>query len=180
MLRNYLFRAITVAALYAALNMSAQTTPWKQFNYSDEGFAASFPSAPSLEKKAVQTSAGEFELRSYVVEAGDTSLFVGVCDYREATAEKTPDQLLLGAKKSMLANSGSRILNEKKIALGPNPGVQFEAENSATHFSARIFMVGSTLYEELVVSSLSKPYDRTAQFLDSFQLVSRTIHDPKN
>ena len=175
-----MFREIAVVALYAAFNLPAQTTPWKQFNYSDEGFAASFPSTPSVEKKAVQTSVGEFELRSYVVEAGDASLFVGVCDYDAATANKTPDQLLQGAKNSMLANSGSHILNEKKAALGANPGVQFEAENSVTHFSARIYLVGSTLYEVLVVSSLNKPYDRTAHFLDSFQLVSRTSHDPKN
>jgi hypothetical protein len=35
-------------------------------------------------------------------------------------------------------------------------------------------MVGSTLYQTLVVAPLGKPYADTARFLDSFQLIPRT------
>jgi hypothetical protein len=35
-------------------------------------------------------------------------------------------------------------------------------------------MVGSTLYQTLVVAPLGKPYANTTRFLDSFQLIPRT------
>jgi hypothetical protein len=71
-------------------------------------------------------------------------------------------------------------LKETKITLGANPGLQFEAENSSTHFTARMYMVGATLYETLVVSPLNKPFDQTGRFLDSFQLVTRTKYKPED
>ena len=65
----------------------------------------------------------------------DTELIIGVCDYGPAVAGRSSDQMLLGAKNSTLSNSASHLLSEKKITLGTNPGLQFEAENSATHFT---------------------------------------------
>jgi hypothetical protein len=166
--------------LFLALMAPAQTAPWKQYSFSDDGFAATYPAAPDLQKKTVQTSAGEFELRSYNAQSGDTALIVAVCDYGNAVAGKTSDQMLLGAKNSTLSNSASRLMSEKKITLGTNPGLQFEAENSATHFTVRMYVVGTTLYQNLAVSPVNKPFNDTARFLDSFQLVSRTRQEPKN
>jgi hypothetical protein len=171
---------IWAVLLVPAVNTPAQTAGWKQYTYSDDGFQASYPSPPDLQKKSVQTSAGEFELRSYAAAAGDTELIIGVCDYGPAVEGRSSDQMLLGAKNSTLSNSASHLLAEKKIALGKYPGVQFESENSATHFIVRMFMVATTLYEALVISPLNKPFDQSGRFLDSFQLVTRTKTDPKN
>ena len=119
-------------------------------------------------------------MRSYTAQTGDTALIVAVCDYGPAVAEKTSEQVLLGAKNSTLSNSASRLVSEKKITLGTNPGLQFEAENSAVHFTVRFYLVGTTLYQILVVSPINKPFDQTTRFLDSFQLVTRTRPEPKN
>jgi hypothetical protein len=165
--------------LFLAVIAPAQTDPWKQYSFSDDGFAATYPVPPDLQKKSVQTSAGEFELRSYSAQSGDTALIAAVCDYGNAVAGKTSDQMLLGAKNSTLSNSASRLVSEKKITLGTNPGLQFEAENSAAYFTVRIYFVGTTLYQILTVSPINKPFHETARFLDSFQLVSRTKQDSK-
>jgi hypothetical protein len=166
--------------LFLAVIAPAQTEPWKQYSFSDDGFAATYPSAPpDLQKKSVQTSAGYFEIRSYSAQTGETALIVAVCDYGNAVAGKTSDQMLLGAKKSTLSNSASRLVSEKKITLGTNPGLQFEAENSAAHFTVRIYLVGTTLYQILAVSPINRPFNETARFLDSFQLVNRTKQDSK-
>jgi hypothetical protein len=165
--------------LFLAVIAPAQTEPWKQYVFSDDGFAATYPAPPDLQKKAVQTSAGEFELRSYSAQSGDTALIVAVCDYGKAVAGKTSDQMLLGAKNSTLSNSASRLVNEKKITLGANPGLQFEAENSAAHFTVRMYLVGTTLYQILVVSPINKPFNEAVRFLDSFQLATRTTQEPK-
>jgi hypothetical protein len=101
-------------------------------------------------------------------------MFVGVCDYGNATAGKDPDTLLQGAKNGALQNSNSHLTRETKITLGIYHGLEFEAESDAAHFYARIYMEGSTLYQTLVVYPLGSPYPDTVRFLDSFQLIART------
>ena len=179
-IRSTISTAILICLACLAVVATAQTPAWKIYEFPNDGFKASYPSPPDLQRKTVQTSAGEFELRSYTAQLGDTALIVGICDYGAAVAGKSSDQMLLGAKNSMLSNSASRLISEKNITLGNNPGVQFEAENSATRTIARMYMVGTTLYESLVVSPISKRSDQTEQFLDSFQLVNRTKHIPEN
>jgi hypothetical protein len=121
----------------------------------------------------VPTQSGSFELHSYIAQDGPYALFVGVCDYGAQTNGKDPDTLLQGAKQGALANSGSHLVSENRVMLGIYHGLQFEAESDAAHFSARIYMVGDTLYQSLVVSPIGKIYPDTTRFLDSFQLIPR-------
>jgi hypothetical protein len=165
---------VCVAVLCFAAAVGAQTTEWKSYSYPADGFQASYPSAPEVTKRDVPTDAGSFELRSYIAQVAPVALFIGVCDYGSTAAGKDPQTLLQGAKNGALTNSNSHLLSEKKITLGVYPGVEFEAESDAAHFTARIYMVSSTLYQTLVVAPLGKPYDNTSRFLDSFQLIART------
>ena len=165
---------VCVACLCFVAAVGGQTADWKSYSYPTEGFQASYPSMPALEKKAVDTQAGTFELRSYVVEAGDVALFIGICDFGKKAPETDPDAMLQGAKNGVLLNSNSHLTREQKITFGTYHGLAFEAESESTHVSARFYMAGTTLYQTLVVYPLSKPYDQTAKFLDSFQLITRT------
>jgi hypothetical protein len=166
--------ALCVILLCAAAALGAQTPQWKTYSYATDGFSASYPSEPTLQKRDVPTDAGSFELRSYSVEVGPVALFAGVCDYGVHTAGKDPDTLLQGAKNGALQNSGSHLVSETKITLGIYHGVAFESESDSTHFSARIYIVGSTLYQTLVVTPVGTPFPDAARFLDSFQLIART------
>jgi hypothetical protein len=167
-------QAPAASATKAATAPSAQTPTWKSYSYPVDGFTASYPSEPDLQKKDVPTDAGTFELRSYIGTDGDVAMFVGICDYGSKTEGQNPDDLLQGAKNGALQNSNSHLLTESKITLGIYHGLTFEAESDQAHFSARIYMVGSTLYQTLVVAPLGKPYANTTRFLDSFQLIPRT------
>jgi hypothetical protein len=146
---------------------------WKKYGYAADGFSAWFPSEPEMQKRDVPTDAGSFELRSYVAQVAPVALFIGVCDYGAQVEGKDPDEMLQGAKDGALTNSKSHLVTEKKITLGTSHGVEFEAESDEAHFSARIYLVGSTLYQTLVVAPLGKPFPGTARFLDSFQLIAR-------
>jgi len=152
---------------------SAKTAEWKTYTYPEDGFSASFPSAPELQKRDLPTEKGSFELRSYLVEIEPVAFFVGVCDYGSTTEGRYPDDVLKGAENAALKNSNSHLIIEKKIALGIDHGLAFESESDTAHFSARIYFVGSTLYQSLVVYPIGKPYDGSARFLDSFQLIAR-------
>ncbi|MGA2887520.1 MAG: hypothetical protein ABSE51_05660 [Terracidiphilus sp.] len=152
---------------------SVQSPEWKTYSYAADGFSASFPSSPTVSKKDVPTDAGSFEFRSYVVEVAPVAMSIGVCDFGAAVASKDPDTVLEGAKDGALANSNSHLVSENKIILGANHGVAFEAESDTAHLSFRTYLVGTTLYQALVVFPLGRPYADTARFLDSFQLIPR-------
>jgi hypothetical protein len=161
----------------SAQTASAQAPNWQTYSYPADGFSASFPVQPEEQKQNVATAAGTFELRSYIGtigKDGEVAMFVGVIDYGNATAGKDPDDQLQGAKNGALQNASAHLLSETKTTLGIYHGLTFEAESDAAHFYARIYIVGSVLYQTLVVVPLGKPYADTARFLDSFQLIART------
>lgn len=169
-------QATPASGTQATTAQSAQPPVWKSYSYPVDGFSATYPSVPDIQKKDVPTDAGTFQLRSYIGTDGEVAMFVGICDYGSKTDGKNPDDLLQGAKNGALQNSNSHLLSETKTTLGIYHGLTFESESDQAHFSARIYMVGSTLYQTLVVSPLGKPYAGTARFLDSFQLIPRTAN----
>lgn len=166
--------AACAAVLCFASMLGAQAPEWKTYSYPADGFSASYPSVPELSKRDVPTDKGSFELRAYLAQDGEAALFVGVCDYGSAVAGRNPDTVLDGAKTGAVGNVNGHLVSEKKIMLGTYPGVEFEAENDTMHFSARIYLVGTTLYQTLTAAPLGKPYAGATRFLDSFQLIART------
>jgi hypothetical protein len=169
---------VAILCFAAALNSqppdAKQESDWKSFSYPSDGFQASTPVEPQLGLKDVSTDAGSFQLHSYIVQTAPVSMFIGVCDYGSSTEGRDPGTVLQGAEKAALSSSNSHLLREKKITLGVHPGIEFESESDAAHFTARIYLVATTLYETLVVAPLDKPYPETARFLNSFQLISKT------
>lgn len=151
----------------------AQAPEWKTYAYPEDGFSASYPAPPLFQKRDVPTEAGSFELRSYIVETDPIAMFVGVCDYGSAIAGRDPGDVLKGAEDGALKNSNSHLISGKKITFGIYHGLTFEAESDSAHFSARFYLVGSTLYQTLIVVPLGRSSDAATRFLDSFQLVPK-------
>ena len=184
-MRSTFVLRMTVAVMvfsFAAI-LAAQTTPatqppptpnWKSYSYSSDGFSASFPFDPKFSKTNVPTEKGNFELRAYLVEVSQAALYVGVCDYGSAISDRTPDQVLDGAQQGAMDNVKAHLVRGHRITLGGYPGREFESENDTQHFFARIYLVGTTLYQTLTVAPLGQPYDGVQRFLDSFQLITRT------
>lgn len=144
---------------------------WKPYRYAADGFSVSFPSAPKPEKQSIPTNAGAVSLQTY--EADDTggTLIAAVCDYGPGAKDKDPDALLDSAKSGAVANIKGHLTSEKKITLGANHGVAFEADSENAHVSARIYLVGTTLYQLIVASPTAAPYANSVRFLESFQLI---------
>jgi hypothetical protein len=98
---------------------------------------------------------------------------VGVCDYGSAAAGRDPNTVLDGAQEGAISNVKGHLVSGKKITLGIYPGREFEADNDTMHFHARIYLVGTTLYQSLTAAPLAEPYSGVTRFLDSFQLIAR-------
>ena len=188
--RSFFSRRIAVAlmgACFAAL-LGAQAAPtpstpapaapgaqammWKTYSYPAEGFSASFPSEPQFKKNFLNTKTGEIEVRMYLVIL-QPAWVVTVIDYGEQATGADADTLLELGKQGALSSSNAHLLSEKTIMLNGNHGIQFEAESSMAHFSFRIYLVGGTLYQTMVVSDPADKSAETARFLDSFQLIER-------
>ena len=175
MRRTLCLRSTAAAALLClAFALTAHAQAWKTYTYSSDGFSASYPSEPAFQKRDIPTDAGSFELRSYLAQVDDAALYIGVCDYGSAVTGRDPDTVLDGAQKGAISNVNGHLVSGKKISLGTYPGLEFQAENDSMHFTARIYLVGTTLYQTLTAAAISKPYPNVTRFLDSFQLIART------
>jgi hypothetical protein len=154
--------------------VTAPAPEWKPYRYPSEGFTATFPFEPALQKQSVPTAGGTFEMRSYIAQDGTTALMTVVCDYGAPAEGKDPDSLLDSAQNGALTNANAHLISGKKITMGVNHGVEFVAESDQFHFNIRMFMVGTTLYQTLVVAPVKQPYESAMRFLDSFHLIPRT------
>ena len=154
--------------------IAAPAAEWKSYRYAAAGFSASFPAAPAVGKQSVPTDAGSFDLQTYEAEDGSATLIAAVCDYGASAKDKDPDALLESAKTGAVSNVKGHLTSEKKIGLGDNHGVAFEADSENAHISARIYLAGTTLYQMIVAAPKAAPYADSGRFLDSFQFIERT------
>ena len=145
---------------------------WKPYPYPADGFSASFPSQPKVEKQDIQTDTGKFQLRTYVSDEGQAEYIAAVCDYGQTAAGKDPDTLIANAEKGAVNNLKAHLVSEKNITLGTDKGVEFEADSDSAHVAARIYLAGNVLYQMIVASPLNARPDDTSRFLNSFQLLS--------
>jgi hypothetical protein len=146
---------------------------WKPYPVPSDGFSASFPSRPSSDKQNVPAGAGTVEYHSYTAEDNSTTLIAGVTDFGPALAGKDPDAILQGAKNGAVTNSKGKLVSEKPITLGANHGIAFEIDSDSARVTARVYLVGTSIYEMIVASPLNSNYADTARFLDSLKLIDR-------
>ena len=165
-------RLIFAAALLVLAPRITQAQDWQTFRYPADGFSAAFPTMPHQDNRDIETQAGKVELRSYTLEVDEVALFIGVCDYGTKAEGTAADDMLEGAKNGALQNSKAQLTRESKIAIGGYKGLEFESESDGTHYIARIYMVGTRMFQTLVVYPSASPYPDATRFLDSFQLLT--------
>jgi len=173
---KYLRNRLVFVMLALSITL-AQAQTMKQYESAGDGFRVSWPGEPTVQKNTVPTDKGPFELRTYLVEVGETALYVGVCDYGSAVNDRSPDAILQGAEKGALDNVKAHIIGEHKlITLQGNKGLEFIAENDTMHFTMRIYFVAgrNTLYQTLTAAPINNQYAGAFAFMDSFELARRT------
>jgi hypothetical protein len=164
----------TLAACSFALAPLACAQDWKTYTYASDGFTITAPATPQMSSSSVPTDAGSFDVHTYSVDLENDAgaLVVAVCNYGAAAKDKDPDVILQGAKNGSIANVHATLTSEKQITLNGYKGLEYEADGADAHLSARIYMVGTVLYQLVEVAPLNHPYPSTKRFFDSFQLIS--------
>jgi hypothetical protein len=152
----------------------AEAAQLNAYKSPSDGFSIFFPTEPHLSKSSVVTESGSIEVHSYNAQDAQAWLYVTANDYPAAASAWDQDAALQRAKSDYLASRG-RLVRERKISLGIYRGLEFESENDlGQHFSVRIYLVGTTLYQTWVAAPARLPYQGSVGFLDSFQLIPRT------
>jgi hypothetical protein len=164
---------IAICTALLCLPVAAQSPQLKEYSYPADGFAVSFPSMPLVQTKTVPAETGSIELHEYSEQIDGASLLVTVSNYGASMGGKDVDTQLKGAKNGALKNADARLKSEKPLTLDGNHGLEFEADGNATHFTVRMYMVGTSLYQLLVAAPVEKPYEATSGFLDSFKLIPK-------
>jgi len=81
---------------------AAGSPDWNPYSYEADGFSASFPAPPNVEKQNISTDAGQFELRTYSTQDSSAALTAAVCDYGSTVEGKDPDDVLESSKAEHL------------------------------------------------------------------------------
>jgi len=148
---------------------------WRAYSFPDEGFSALFPLQPLKQKQSVPAGNLTLDLHSYTVETAAMAMEVDVCDYGEAIHDSDADAILEGARNGAVTSAKAQLIASRKIMLGIYPGIAFEAGVDQLHLSARIYLVGTILYQTFVSKPADQPDADTKKFLDSFQLIPRPV-----
>jgi len=164
---------IAAAILPLTMTVGTKAQDWKTFKYPSDGFSATFPVAPKEDSREIETPAGTAELHGYTLEVDQAALFIGVCNYGSKADRNDVEAMLEDAKNGALEDSKAKLTRESKILLGRYRGLEFESDGEEMHYITRFYVVGSTMYQTLVVYPLSSPFTDSRRFLDSFQLLGR-------
>ncbi len=165
-------RAMLAASisLTAIVSCTAQTRNWTAHDYSTDGFSISLPADPQINFQ--KDAAAHSQMRSYTIDLGQGVLMIGVMHF-DLKPTKSADAILQDGKNSALAKSKTRLVRERKIALGDAPGLDFEAENDTFHIRAQVYLVGSRAYQLVEGYPIGKPFDHASEFFDSFRLTAK-------
>lgn len=168
------FQAALLPALLACVALAAPVQGgWKEYVYADDGFAISSPMPPTLDAQATETPLGSMDAHNFTVDLGnDTSVGVNATDLK--MGQGIDAKLVLGGIKAGLVQSlQGKIVSEKEISLGSNPGVEFELVAETNHMRIRCFFIEGRLFALISTAPLAKPIaPETTRMFDSFRLVA--------
>lgn len=166
-----------VATLSALLLCSALAVPaqsgWKEYVYADDGFAISAPMQPTLQTESKETPVGSVDAHNYTVDLGNnTAVGVNATDFK--IGQGLDARLILAATKAGLAESlQGKIVSEKEISLGSEPGLELELVTDTNHLRFRYFFIDGKLFALMSTAPLARPFaPETTRMFDSFRLVA--------
>ncbi len=170
--------AIAVMILFASLQLAvAAPAQGKEFSSKEGGFSVMTPVALEEASQEIDTAIGKIKIVMYGGQIGDASFQIGYNDYPKGfvTADNTA-ALLDGAVQGMVSNIGATLVSQKGVTLKGYPGKELVAtlkiEDMDAQVKARIFIVGSRLYQVVVVAASGAVTPETVDaFLQSLKLL---------
>ena len=171
--KSFALLLIAAVTLFAAAN--GAEAQMQAFSSQEGRFAIQLPGAPQYIPSDVPLTGSNtvVKLHQFAVEVGDTMAFItSYADYPASLVSgQVPDKVLQNVAKGSIADR--QVLAEGVTSINGNAGRYYVAQGSdGLVFQARIYLVGTRLYQNIVVSdAASRARPEVRQFFDSFQLL---------
>ena len=167
-------RMAVLSALFACVALVAQAqSGWKEYVYAEDGFAISAPMQPTFQTESKDTPIGSVDAHNYTIDLGNgIAIGINATDFKIGQAVDA--KLILAATKAGLAESlQGKIVSEKEISLGSEPGLELEVVTDTNHMRFRYFFINGKLFALMSTAPLAKPFaPETTRMFDSFRLVA--------
>jgi hypothetical protein len=160
-----------------------QTGEWVKFSSSEGNFLVLLPIEPTFKAEKSEMNPRNARTGELLAEkvrytsnmfasqgVGETYL-VGWVDYQPGFTFDIDGELKAN-RDSFVKALNARLLTEKKITLGGNPGLEFSAKNDTTFFQSRVYIFGKRPYMLIAIST--KPdFPNAYKFFSSFSFTKK-------
>jgi hypothetical protein len=162
-----------------AVSASAAIRPGLGFTSEGGNFRVDFPNRPEeAASKREAADGASIEIHTFTVLDGQAIYMVSYNDLPETVLSNlrhglvTTDQVLDSARDQGLNAAQGRLLDERRIAMGGNPGrdLEFMTHNDL-RVNVRHYLINGRLYQVLVLSQYPSGDRDTRDFLDSFRVL---------
>jgi len=171
-MKNRLFVfAILVSLLAGGCSLFA----WKEFKSTKGQFSLTLPGTPKEQTETINTQAGDIDLHLFLLEKSDIAYMVGYSDYPEDLLKVAkPQQILDGARDGAVSNVKGELLQEKTATLKGHKGREIKIKTEKGIIRARLFLVGSRLYQLMVITGKEKALSKNIEkSFDSFKILEK-------
>lgn len=141
---------------------------WKEYKYPDDGFAISAPSKPVPEPHTEEDPG----YRGYVINYGNHTVVEFFTSPYSMWGYLSPAEKLQRLEESQTNGTTSKLVSEKKISLGGNPGIELEVESTGFHTRSRWYVVNDKILALYSSASSDAPFaSDTDRMFDSLRLL---------
>jgi hypothetical protein len=146
---------------------------WEEYKYRDDGYAISAPSMPVPRIDSSATPAERKNSRAYGINFGNrTEILFGVSPADDFGENVPPEELLQRLKNLTLRGVPAKLISERQLSLGDNPGIEFEFQAEGWHGRQRVYIVKNKFLD---MSSTARGSDLLApdtdRIFDSLRLL---------
>ena len=148
---------------------------WKDYVAKDGAFSVRIPSGneSDLAQDAPLPNGMKIKVNVHRVDAGANGQFgISYFDIPNEAAGANAEQFLNDTKNGFISTQkGAKIVGEKKITLGTNPGLEAKIEGPGGSLTLRIYVVNRRAYILAAGGGQGTTPDNSAKFFDSFKLL---------
>ncbi len=167
-------RLPVVALALVAIASPAAAQSWKEYSFTESGFAAQYPGKPVVEERPYKTAyGGEVKERVYVFNAGGVDYVVAVADFTKTRAEK--DKVIDEAAKALMDRG--RLTIDYPGRIDWNYGREIVVvDMDGTSTTDAIFFVDKKLYQIEVAYPAMNSDPAGSSGIGFFQTAFRFLH----
>jgi hypothetical protein len=172
-MRNLIFSILAAAFIFGS-SSAASAQEWLKLAPEGANFEVMMPGTAKESVEEGTGAFGAYKVYLYMVPTADTIYLIGYSDYSDPAKMDIKAEINANRDNFMKSWKEGKILTEKDIKLGTNPGLEFTAQVDGGRIAtSRIIMLGKRPYQLIAVTAAGADQSGVTKFLDSFKLTRK-------